>query len=901
MRKNRILVSVPHFELVHTCRAALRLLVATGIFVFLAGFARADEIARVRVQVGVIGAGNVTPASGLFALGSTVIFSAKPSEGFVFSHWTDAACEPLSFDADLPKLRYIITGRAALNARFVRNPFPRFSTTVSCLMRTFAFMPETGLPTEAGRGLLAISFTKIGGFSGRMIFDGEVLLLKGAMNGLGKAHLRLARANGTTLRVELMMNLNNPASSLDVAVIGGDYCAFGSVAMTRLPAPAARSSIILPPAPEGQATPFESTGFASLVRDASGAYRGVGRLRDGTPLAFGGRVMRDHFEGVAALPLYRRLADGGILSGLIDFQTNRDPGERIGGTLQRQPAPVPAQTAPATEVPTLRTYVSPDGNDANSGSRDSPLRKLQTALTQISGEGEIVMLAGDYEGEKLDLATARKLTIRSEPARKVRVIFGEKVMGAAFTLHHGNVWETAVASVLPVQQSENRFWIFEMGTPQGAVLANPGGLHAIRNFRLDHFRLSQAPSLAWLDFTNGGYFQTNGILYLRTSNGEPPAPTQEFRIPSQNPADSFVSGATDQTDITLEGIEVYCGMNNVDFTGAGKYRVAGCKFFGAGNSGILAVNALIGIEEECEYAANANDGSSPVNGAEEPLHITVIDAWSHDNGDEGHSLHQHCRGYYFGGVFENNANGGITPAIGADAIILGTQTRENVGGISPSVAPGVNVLVSDWTSTRDFDAMEQWTGGLATVVDSKIENPRRYAFSAIVPASRMHVFNTAITGGQGINGGAGASGTVIKTDRVEYIPSQTGALAKNYPVEGSFQSPPRFGQRIEPFGNDAPNGRIEITTTDLDGLPVSLLQEDFYLDSANVIFIIGRNPQALRLVINPRTGVFNGVYRDKLHPEVRRTIEGAILQEQRLGAGQSLRGDMSDAVKVTPQ
>ena len=847
----------------------------------------------------------MTPAGGSFAPGSTVTFSATASEGYVFSHWTDAAGEPLFFDADQPKLRYLVTGPSALRARFVRNPFPRFAATVSCWIRTFAFQPGTGRPSADSRGLLAISFTKTGRFSGRMIFDGEMLPLKGAMNGLGKAHVRLARADGTILRVELMMNMNEPAGSLNVAVIGGDYCALGSVAMTGTSAPAGRSSIILTAAPvaEGEATPFGNTGFASFVRDASGAFRGTGRLGDGTPVAFGGRVVRDHFEGVAALPVYARLAHGEILSGLISFQTNREPGERIGGTLQRRSAPVPAKIAPRTVVaPTLRAYLSPEGNDGNAGTRNSPLRKLQTALARISGEGEIVMLAGDYEGETVDLATARKLTIRSEPGRKVRVYFGEKVPGAAFTWQSGAVWKAPVTSTVPVQGSENRYWVFEMGTPQGAVSDTTSrGLHSARDFRLDHFRLSQAPSPAAVDFSNGSYSIENGFLYLRTSNGEPPAPAQEFRIPSQNPADSFVFGATEQTDVSLEGIEIYCGMQNVTFDGAGRYRVAGCKFFGAGSWGVRAVNAGIGIEEECEYAANANDGSAPGNGAAEPLHITVIDAWSHDNGDEGHSLHQHCRGYYFGGFYENNANGGITPAIGSDAIILGAQTSGNIAGLSPAVEPGVHVLVSGWTSNGDFDALSQSTGGLATVVDSRIENLRRYAFAGIGPTARMDIFNTAISGGLAVAGGAGTPGIVIKTDRVEFIREQTGTFAENYSVAGSFQSPPRFHRQIAPFENHAPNGRIEIATLDSDGLPVSLLHEDFYLDPANAIFIVGRNHQALRLVINPKTGIFRGAYRDKFDPKARRTIEGIFLQEQRLGSGHSLRGDASDAVEITPQ
>ena len=199
----------------------------------------------------------------------------------------------------------------------------------------------------------------------------------------------------------------------------------------------------------------------------------------------------------------------------------------------------------------------------------------------------------------------------------------------------------------------------------------------------------------------------------------------------------------------MEGIEIYGGVNNVDVSGAAGYRVAGCIFFGAGNSGILAVNVPIGIEEKCEYAANANDGSSPVNGAPTGEQITVIDAWSHDNGDEGHSIHQNCRATYLGGLYEYNANGGITPAIGGSAVILGTYTRGNLSGITPAVIPDVNVLVSGWTSDRDFDGFAQWTGGLITIVDSKILDSLLYSAVGVVATARARLFNTLIRGGLG--------------------------------------------------------------------------------------------------------------------------------------------------------
>ena len=905
MRRRASPVPVPISIFEYSSCAIPRRLPCGWFFIFALAFAGTFAPAAgpglARIQVGVSGAGNVNPASGLFAVGSTVTFSATPAEGFVFCNWTDAAGAPLSFDADRPTLSYTIGGRAALKARFIRNPFYRFAGTVNGWLRSFEFTPETGIPLADSRGLFAISFTKTGSFSGRVIFDGEVWTEKGTMNGLGKARLRLARADGTTLRVEVTLDVNDPASPLDVAVIGGDFCALGSVAMRGAPVLSPRWSVVLSPEAKGGTDPFGNIGYASLLRDASGTYRGVGRLGDGIPISFGGRIVRDHFEGVAALPIYSRLHDGGLLSGLLDFQTDRDPEERIEGTLQRRTASVSPQIDSRPTAAENLVYVSPIGSDANSGSREAPLRKLQTALAKISGEGEIVMLAGDYEGEKLDLASAHKVTIRSEIGRRVRILLGEKVMGSAFTQHSSSVWKVAVTSTLPLQGTENRFWVFEMGTPEGAISAETRHpLQRARDFRLDHFRLWQVPSIEALGFSTGRYVLKNGFLYLRTSSGEPPAASQEFRIPSQDSADSFVFGATDQTDISLEGIEVYFGMNNVNFNGAGKYRVAGCKFFGAGNSGILAINARVGNEEECDYAANANDGSSPVNSATDALHVTVINAWSHDNGDEGHSIHQHCRGYYLGGLFENNANGGITPAIGADAIILGAYTRGNLGGILPTVEPVVHVLVSGWTSNRDFEAMEQWTGGLATVVDCTVKDSTRYAFSGIVAKARMHVFNTEITGGQGNTGGAGSPGTVFKSGRAEIRLAVADLSAENLDLTGSSHRPPRGRQRLNPFAHRAPNGHVEIEELDGQGLLVSVLSEDFTLDTANVISISGSNPQALRLFMNPLTGVFNGVYREKSDPSVRRALRGILLQEQRIGWGYSDRNGASDLVKISP-
>ena len=887
----------------HFPHAARRRFLLAWLFVFalavFSDFATAGGTGSARIQVSATGSGRVTPPGGVFPIGSAVTFTATPADGFVFSQWTDETGAPLALDADRPALSYTVAGRAVLNARFIRHPFYRFAGTVNGWIRTFTFTPSSGIPAATSRGLFTLSLTKTGGFSGRLIFDGETFPLQGAMSGLGQAHLRLAKADGTLLRVEMTLSLEDPASSLEVAVIGDGYCALGSVAVTGAPVLAPRNSVVLSPAAEGATIPFGNLGYASLVRDTAGAYRGIGALGDGTRVSFSGRFIRDHLEGVVALPIHARLSDGGWLAGLLDFATTRGPGERIGGTLQRQPAPALARNSTRTTAAGKRAFVSTGGNDANTGSRAAPLRSTQAALASIGGEGEIVLLAGDYEGEKLDLATARKVTIRSEAGQRVRVFLGEKRLGAAFTHHSGNIWKTNLSTIVPQQGTEGRFWIFEMKTSEGEIeVADRRARQGGRAWRLDHRRLVQASSMADVDSSDGRYFVSDGTLYLRTASGTAPAPDQEFRIPSQSESESFVFGATSQCDITVEGIEVYFGLQNLNFTRADRYTVRGCKLFGAGFIGILAKEARFGLEEHCEYAANADDGVSCFNGSSTPFQVTVLDAWSHDNGDEGHSIHNNSSGVYFGGLFEFNTNGGITPAISASAVIVGSRTQGNFAGISPTVEPAVHVLVARWTSSGDRDGLQQWTSGLATVVDARVLNTQRYSFVGVVAAARIHVFNTQITGGLGMNAGAGAAGTIFQNGRAEIGWDAAVAGSDLLDLQGSSHWPPRRLLRMEPFGLRAPNGRIEIEELDGLGLPVSVLNENFTLEATNAVTVSGANPQALRLVIDPLTGVFTGTYRDR--SAIPRTLGGIMLQERRLGWGHSPRSGASDVVKISP-
>ena len=149
-------------------------------------------------------------------------------------------------------------------------------------------------------------------------------------------------------------------------------------------------------------------GYALLRRTANGAFRGVGSLNDGTAFCFATRPGVDHFVGGMVLPVHAKLGNAGFLSGLIVLQEPLLPVANFSARLHWI-APAPNNPAPAgpAGVPAVNiVFVSPLGADTNAGTVDSPLATLEAALTQIGGEGEIVMLPGNYEQTSLNLAAA---------------------------------------------------------------------------------------------------------------------------------------------------------------------------------------------------------------------------------------------------------------------------------------------------------------------------------------------------------------------------------------------------------------------------------------------------------------------------------------------------------------
>lgn len=399
---------------------------------------------------------------------------------------------------------------------------------------------------------------------------------------------------------------------------------------------------------------------------------------------FGGAVFNAGTASVNACTIANNVVpqrdDGWAGFAAIQDARPRTPNDEgiLAGAADSQPPP-----GALASLPTV--YLSPSGNDSNAGTRSSPLLTAGAALSAIGGAGEVVLLAGDYQNLRFNMAAATRLTIRADIGAVVRVFLGEKV--STFSHDSGTVWKAAVASGYDFTEADNRRWVFEWGTPEGPIApAAAQPLQLGRTHRLLHSRLRVQPNKAAVGAGPGRFWydSVDHTLYISATDGGNPN-GRDYWIPSQTSLQSFVFGGTGSTDVVVEGVHVFFGRDNLNFSYCRSYVARACQLFGASDEGITANPMVRGLEENNEYAANANDGSGPANYFASWASLEVVDPWAHDNGDEGHSIHRNIAASYYGGLYEYNQSGGITPALGASCTAYGPFTRGNFVGIYPAV------------------------------------------------------------------------------------------------------------------------------------------------------------------------------------------------------------------------
>jgi len=385
------------------------------------------------------------------------------------------------------------------------------------------------------------------------------------------------------------------------------------------------------------------------------------------------------------------------------------------------------------------------------------MRTLAAALAATLYSGTIVMLAGDYVGDSLSLATAKTLTIRGQGA--VNVLLGEMV--DAFALHSGTTWVTTapITTVIPEDRTfadANDFlaFVFEWGTPEGLLDAtNSAFAPAGRTHRLQHYRLRWGASKDTLAAGQFFYESGTGLLYLRRTDSADPNGKDHW-IPDQS-SNAFVKSGTTATNLTISSVNVFFANNGVDVSGCGAYTLTNCLLYGNANEGVLYNGvSCTATETDCEYAANANDGRGVTCAvAGTPIISTVTRPWSHDNGDEGVSDHDDGSfSTYVDALLEYNAHGGSTWVQGAPVVFTNPHTRHNTFGLHASVGQTVGT-VTGWLSENDTYSAAATGNSTLTFSGSTILSPVTAALYAGSAGDTINALGTSGVTNPRVGGG----------------------------------------------------------------------------------------------------------------------------------------------------
>ena len=175
----------------------------------------------------------------------------------------------------------------------------------------------------------------------------------------------------------------------------------------------------------------------------------------------------------------------------------------------------------------------------------------------------------------------------------------------------------------------------------------------------------------------------NNIIYF----SRPHAVTATYPIMRSVHAATFINNQFRGRTLKCYGIEVKYMRFNVNNMVAFLYDCKAANVFGTGG---FIYDWAYAYFERCEasgiyYAGSAGDGFNAHGQTDgEPFSKQtcglLVDCWAHDCMDDGFSDHERCESEVYGGLFEYNGKGGITPAYGSHCSCYNVISRNNKNG-----------------------------------------------------------------------------------------------------------------------------------------------------------------------------------------------------------------------------
>jgi hypothetical protein len=334
-------------------------------------------------------------------------------------------------------------------------------------------------------------------------------------------------------------------------------------------------------------------------------------------------------------------------------------------------------------------YVSPTGNDENTGTKSSPFKTLAKA---ISVSSRIIMRGGVYtSGVSFDSVANKDIKIYAYREEMPIIKLGRTIVGDGSERKvegYEHVYSVTMAA-LP-----NSYVMYQDGVNDVSTLIGKQDFHPLykgKKYRCDCTKIKplsySESNLQKMDTNvssgiyNYAFDSANGVLYFTR-----PESSVEHPIIMPTGEHCFYNASDNNISVHLLGIAMYYGNCEILYSDNIIVEDCICKYCcNNGNFRWEKSKAVKFIRCESAVAWNANGdgfngGSASV--AIEPKKSTcyIIDCWSHDNNDDGYSDHDGCECRVIGGLYEYNGKAGITPSYGSMAMIDNVESRCNDRG-----------------------------------------------------------------------------------------------------------------------------------------------------------------------------------------------------------------------------
>jgi hypothetical protein len=267
------------------------------------------------LTVTVSGSGSVTSRfAGVTTqmVGTSITIKAKAGAGSVFAGWTG------SITSGSSTLKFDMQDGTSLQANFVPNPFPAIAGGYYGAL-------TSGSATQQN-GLVRLSLSRNGLFTGRVEFGGKSWSFSGRLDGYGYASITIPHSGTPPLIVTVQADVTG-ASGQITGTVSNATGAFGFTlsksaykAKTNAAPQAGRYTLVLAPdaSTTGTSVP-QGNGYAAIVVNANGSATVAGRLADGTPYSATGHVADDGTLAIYCVP--SGVPAGSSVDGLLTFRS----------------------------------------------------------------------------------------------------------------------------------------------------------------------------------------------------------------------------------------------------------------------------------------------------------------------------------------------------------------------------------------------------------------------------------------------------------------------------------------------------------------------------------------------------------------------------------------------------